>query len=218
MESRRAGRQEQGKAGEQEAHSRFPVLGNLPCLNLVNTEVMSQEDRVDLLGGFADLVSWLGAAGLLTEPELHQALEHWNGTAEGEAAFQAALVLRGLLRGVAERLGEHKPIAPEALAEINRVLAARRVYRQLVRKGKEYVTTLEVEHPSALHLLAPVAESAAWLLEHGDRALLRRCENPKCILYFYDTTKNGRRRWCSMAGCGSRAKAAAYYQRNRSRA
>jgi predicted RNA-binding Zn ribbon-like protein len=76
-------------------------------------------------------------------------------------------------------------------------------------------TTLTASPPRPLHLLVPVAESAAWMLERGERSLLRRCENPECVLFFYDSTKNKRRRWCSMDSCGSRAKAAAYYRRHR---
>jgi predicted RNA-binding Zn ribbon-like protein len=29
------------------------------------------------------------------------------------------------------------------------------------------------------------------------------CKNQACILYFYDTTKNHRRNWCSMGICGN---------------
>jgi predicted RNA-binding Zn ribbon-like protein len=32
------------------------------------------------------------------------------------------------------------------------------------------------------------------------------------VLYFFDPT--GRRRWCSMAGCGNRAKAKRHYARS----
>jgi lactoylglutathione lyase len=46
--------------------------------------------------------------------------------------------------------------------------------------------------------LLPVAESAADLLTVRDLSLLRKCENPACVLFFYDTTKNDARRWCSM--------------------
>ncbi|MEK8104393.1 CGNR zinc finger domain-containing protein [Micromonospora sp. M12] len=38
---------------------------------------------------------------------------------------------------------------------------------------------------------------------------------PACVLHFYDTSRNGTRRWCSMDGCGGRAKAARHYQRHR---
>ena len=36
-----------------------------------------------------------------------------------------------------------------------------------------------------------------------------------CVLYFYDTSRNGTRRWCSMQGCGGRAKASRHYARTR---
>ncbi|RPD94649.1 hypothetical protein BBB56_20300 [Candidatus Pantoea deserta] len=60
--------------------------------------------------------------------------------------------------------------------------------------------------------LAPVAEQAADLLANGDFALVRNCEHPDCTLWFYDRTKAHRRRWCSMAVCGNRAKAARFRQ------
>src|SRR6266851_5443894 len=36
---------------------------------------------------------------------------------------------------------------------------------------------------------------------------------PACVLWFFDTTRNGTRRWCSMAACGNRAKARRHYDR-----
>src|SRR5207245_2646362 len=39
--------------------------------------------------------------------------------------------------------------------------------------------------------------------------------HPTCRLMFYDTSKSGRRRWCSMQLCGGRAKVRAFYQRRR---
>ena len=64
-------------------------------------------------------------------------------------------------------------------------------------------------------LLWPVAESASDLLCYADLTLVKKCENPACVLFFYDTTKNHSRRWCSMSGCGNRMKVAAHYQRLR---
>lgn len=45
---------------------------------------------------------------------------------------------------------------------------------------------------------------------------IRKCESNTCGIHFYDDSKNGRRRWCSMAVCGNRAKAAAFQSRQRS--
>jgi predicted RNA-binding Zn ribbon-like protein len=40
-------------------------------------------------------------------------------------------------------------------------------------------------------------------------------ECPNCGWLFLDTTKNGKRRWCSMEDCGSNVKALEYYYRKK---
>ncbi|GAA2796502.1 CGNR zinc finger domain-containing protein [Saccharopolyspora taberi] len=62
-----------------------------------------------------------------------------------------------------------------------------------------------------------VARSFLELLRSAPRGRLRRCEGPECVLWFLDTSRNGRRRWCSMAGCGNRAKVKSHYDRARGR-
>ncbi|MFD0529145.1 CGNR zinc finger domain-containing protein [Kitasatospora arboriphila] len=45
---------------------------------------------------------------------------------------------------------------------------------------------------------------------------IRSCAGPHRLpLWFLDTSRNGMRRWCSMAECGNRAKAARHYRRLR---
>ncbi len=63
--------------------------------------------------------------------------------------------------------------------------------------------------------LGPVVESLIETLVHGDRSRLRTCAHQDCELRFYDDSKNGARRWCTMSGCGNRAKAAAFLQRKK---
>ncbi|HIC14689.1 MAG TPA: CGNR zinc finger domain-containing protein, partial [Gemmatimonadetes bacterium] len=41
---------------------------------------------------------------------------------------------------------------------------------------------------------------------------IRQCASEDCIYWFLDTSKSGRRRWCSMARCGNRAKVAKHYR------
>lgn len=201
-------------AGAHQEHG-FRLIGNLPWLDLVNTEAMSEGEPVDLLAGFGDLVAWLHDAGLMTESAARTTLERLDGKSDGAGVFRQAVSLRSQLRRMAERLTEGKSPTDDQVDAINRILAARPTHQRLVRKAKGFTVSLIPEGDSALQLLAPVAESAAWLLEQGNLELLRRCENPNCVLYFYDTTRNGGRRWCSMSGCGGRAKAAAYYERQR---
>src|SRR5262249_59673789 len=58
-----------------------------------------------------------------------------------------------------------------------------------------------------------VADAAARLLAGGDLERLKDC--PGCGWFFLDRSKNGSRRWCSMAMCGGSAKARRYYRRRR---
>jgi predicted RNA-binding Zn ribbon-like protein len=60
-----------------------------------------------------------------------------------------------------------------------------------------------------------VALAAAELLANGDFDLVRTCESDDCVLHFYDRTKSHRRRWCSMATCGNRAKVQTFRARQR---
>jgi predicted RNA-binding Zn ribbon-like protein len=194
----------------------FILVGGLLWLDLVNTEPVRDGRRVDLLPDFAELVRWLHAAGGVSDTEARRALRRWDGTAEGERVWREALALRSALREGAERMAAGKPAGDGVVRAVNRVLAARPAVTRVVRSGRGYVTREEPLTDAAIHLLLPVAESAAWLLTRGEPGLVRRCDGEHCVLHFYDATKNRTRRWCSMDGCGSRAKAAAYYRRRRS--
>jgi predicted RNA-binding Zn ribbon-like protein len=197
------------------AQRQFLMVSDVPCLDLVNTEPLQNGHRVDLLQGFADVVAWLRAAGVLTESEARKTEARWAGTAAGKAMFAAAIELRAALRSMVERIVAGKPVSDDSLAVINRVLSSRQSHRRLVRDGRAFRTHLVPVAAGPVDLLVPVAESAADLLEHGDPALIKQCESPSCVLYFHDTTKNHSRRWCRMEVCGSRIKAAAYYRRTR---
>jgi predicted RNA-binding Zn ribbon-like protein len=59
-------------------------------------------------------------------------------------------------------------------------------------------------------LLAIVHDSVA----QGTWGRLKACREPTCEWAFYDHTKNRSGTWCSMEGCGNRAKARAFRERH----
>jgi predicted RNA-binding Zn ribbon-like protein len=61
------------------------------------------------------------------------------------------------------------------------------------------------EHPIEA-VLGPIALSALTLLQQADLVRVKQCEGDECGWLFFDTTKNGSRRWCEMKVCGNRAK------------
>ena len=63
---------------------------------------------------------------------------------------------------------------------------------------------------------APLKRRPTWpALVSGDRELIRQCEDDACGWLFVDRSRGGRRRWCSMADCGNRAKARRHYTKLR---
>ena len=57
-----------------------------------------------------------------------------------------------------------------------------------------------------------IAYAAMSLLTEQDLIRLRACQNSRCILLFYDTSKSATRHWCSIA-CTNRARSWQYYKR-----
>lgn len=194
----------------------FLFLGERPWLDFVNTEIRVKGESVDLIESYADLVQWLNQAGLITRDEALAVRGRWAKTAAGRRAVAAARELRADLRRLAERLASGGAVSPAAIETINAALRRRQGSPQLEKRAagvleKRFVGGLE----SVDGVLALVAEAAADSLASDDLSLIRHCAGSDCVLVFLDTTKNHRRRWCSMDTCGSRAKAAAYYERTK---
>ena len=63
--------------------------------------------------------------------------------------------------------------------------------------------------------LGSLATAVARAMLEGRFSRLKACPGPHCGWAFYDHSRNGGGRWCSMSVCGSRVKARAYYRRCR---
>jgi len=88
--------------------------------------------------------------------------------------------------------------------------------RRLERRGDGSFTRAFVPVGDAFAgLMIPIVESAADALILGELPRVRRCADVACTRVFFDNTKNARRRWCDMATCGNRAKAARHRARAR---
>lgn len=113
---------------------------------------------------------------------------------------------------MAERLANRRPAPRRSIDAINRAIRMRPSCVLLARRSGHFeeMTHLDLRQPD--QLMVPVAQSASDLLCHGEPALVKRCANPACRAFFYDTSKNHTQRWCSQK-CGNRMRVAAHYRR-----
>ena len=194
----------------------FLFVGNQACLDFINTKPMIDGQPVDLLATFSDLLAWLRQAHLLPGEESVKKLERqWAGEAKTQQILEQARTFRGTLREMVERVAAGRPVPNGAVEAINELLRHRLGHPQLTRRKETFGCEFLMESEDAHQLLGLLAETASDLLCRCDFSLIKKCQNPACVLFFYDTTKNHARHWCSMSLCGNRSKVAAHYHRHR---
>lgn len=195
----------------------FVFVGERLWLDFVNTDGVRRGIRVDALRDFGALVHWLSVAAVL-DPERSASIRRraQQQPAGATAALADARRVRAALRALAERGSVAHDVRQHAVAEINRVLGRSAGTRRLeMREDGSFLRSFVPVGDAFAGLMIPVVESAADALVLGELARVRRCADPRCLHVFYDGTKNGRRRWCDMATCGNRAKAARHRKKVR---
>jgi predicted RNA-binding Zn ribbon-like protein len=193
----------------------FLFVGNQPCLDFINTNLVMNGQPTDLLISFKDLIAWVVQAGLMTDEE-GKKVER-GGTRQGDETLEQAKAFRTTMREIAERIAATKPVPQAAIDAVNQLLRHRVGYAQVHRRSGTFERRYEWGGEDADQVLGLLAETASDLLCTCDLSLVKKCQNPACVLFFYDTTKNHARHWCSMNLCGNRRKVAAHYHRHRKR-
>jgi len=196
---------------------RFLFVGNHPCLDLINTQLIAKGEPRDLLESVDDLSLWLRQAKLLTASQAKIAKVHLHNE-EAASLLERAKTLRATFRIVAERVVAGKAVPDSAIDATNQLLAQRPGYTRLVRTKEGVKRQFHSLATHQVEFLASLLESASDLLCSGRLCLIKKCANAACILYFLDTTKNHTRNWCSMQMCGNRMKVAGHYRRSRGKA
>jgi predicted RNA-binding Zn ribbon-like protein len=182
-------------------------------LGFLNTaELDGNGRRVEHLSTLDEASAWLVEHGLLF-PEEARPFALGSVTRQDHllAHIRAA---RAALREVVESIVAGRPPAAPAVATGNALLRAHSVVELVLTDG-----ALEARHR---HLGDPLEDALAALagplvecVAAGETERLRICANDGCRWVFEDTSPTGRRRWCSMASCGNRAKASRHRARQR---
>ncbi len=200
------------------------------ALDFLNSVASPWGELLEWVGDGHALLDWLEQAGLAPDHTLSYFRQGADAKVLNQVAEQAR-ELREWFRDFVERhAGEAlEASALEELDPLNRILMRDNTHRQIEANSghagktnggrsarKQALQWRQERHwklPSAL--LLPIAETIGDLICHADFTLVKHCEGPTCTLWVYDVSKNHTRRWCSMAVCGNRVKAAAHRAKKR---
>jgi predicted RNA-binding Zn ribbon-like protein len=187
----------------------LPVhLAGHPALDFCNTLAGWSSVRGDYLRTYEHLAVWTAAAGLIS-PDVVDRLRRLarRSPAEAQSVLERARGLRDAVYSVCLR--------PRSGPDWDRVAAegtgaaCRAELRERSGRG-EWV--LPERTGLDLPLLA-VAMAVTDLVTSGDLESVGACPGDDCGWLFLD--RRGKRRWCTMATCGNRAKARSFASRRR---
>jgi predicted RNA-binding Zn ribbon-like protein len=191
----------------------FLFVANQLALDFLNTRPVQNGEALELLPDFKALLRWFQAADLLTARQAANIQERWGDSDRAGRTVEAARNLREKLRK--QVLGWERGLAihRSTLEELNRLMADHPMRTRLKAAQNALSKELWFDPQQPEDLFAPLAFSAAALFAEAPRGRIRKCA--ECVLHFYDTSKKGTRRWCSMRLCGNRVKVASYAARRR---
>jgi predicted RNA-binding Zn ribbon-like protein len=179
------------------------------CLELLPTGGPGPLSYFEVLHEPADLVRWA------EESRLPGGLGPGDGSGSGPAIVVSAAevadarVLRDALWRLAGGHVDGVPPAPDDLAVLNDAAAHPPLAARLTVGGdREWAPG-----GTGTGLLSTVARDAVDLLTGAYAHRIRACGAHGCRLLFVDTSRPGRRRWCSMERCGNRHKVRAHRAR-----
>jgi len=196
------------------------------ALDFLNSVAAPWGTRIEWLGDGTDLLNWLEKAELIPKDAAMGLRQQTSPEALDEIATRARDLREWFRDFVARHAGQRLEVSALAdLDSLNHLVAQDSVYRQIepwVTKTYEADKQSRDARSSSLHwqqhrrwlkpedLLLPIAQAMGNLICEVNFERVKNCEGSTCPLWFHDVSKNHTRRWCTMALCGNRAKAAAH--------
>ncbi len=183
--------------------ARFHFDPGTLCLELLPTGGPGPYARYEVLHRPADLVEWLGQSRLGLPP---------GAVRISDAQLTAVRALRDALWRLTAARARGATVPSDAATDpasgaadyavLNRAAARPPLAPQIAPDG----TATAPLPGDGDQLASTVARDAIALFTgpHADR--IRECGADDCQLLFVDTSRPGRRRWCSMERCGNRHK------------
>jgi predicted RNA-binding Zn ribbon-like protein len=206
-------------SGSQQTPDLIPAFSPDLCLEFANTRYWrGSGEPSDTIANPFDFLDWCKRQHVVGDDGAAVIRRWWEQRPLlAETIWREAIALREALYRLLFALADGRAFDPADLAEFNRALADAPARFDVVATKDGFAWLVPRAFPPRVSvILAPVLWSAGDLLVGPRRARLRHCANERCLWLFVDESKGGRRRWCSMAACGNRAKAQRHYLKHKS--
>jgi predicted RNA-binding Zn ribbon-like protein len=181
------------------------LIGGELCMDFANTLYGHTNAPVhEYLLDYRDLVLWSRHAGILTEKEAkHLLQESHHNPDQAEDVFRRAIALREATYRIFANLADRRSPKADDLALLHTTWLGALSHSRLSRVSNGFQVEWAGEHLLE-YMLWPITDSSIKLLTSEEAKQIKQCSG--CDWLFVDRSRSHRRRWCSMAVCGNRAK------------
>ena len=191
----------------------FSFIANRTILDFLNTRPQLAAGPTELLPDAHALERWLIAARIVSSPRVKTLVRRWRDSVEAASFVKELTTFRERLRTAVIQIEDGSSPAAAFLAEVNSLLRKYPRHTSLNICDSKLVRETVFEPRKPTDLWTPIVDATADLLTENEPLRIRKCES--CVAHFFDTSKKGSRRWCSMNICGNKLKVAAYQRRRR---
>jgi predicted RNA-binding Zn ribbon-like protein len=150
---------------------------------------------------------------MVTSPKTKVTLRSWRHSTAATVFLKQLIGFRERLRQAVARIENGASPTDSFLAEVNSLLLQHPCHTLLHKRDGKVIRKAFFEPHKPADLWGPITDATADLLAETAPSRIRKCES--CVVHFFDTSKKGSRRWCSMNICGNKLKVAAYQRRKR---
>lgn len=187
-----------------------------PCLAFLNStdQPGGFSHRDDLQPGYANVLSWAWASGILDDETTRRLLAIARRHPREASAIRRRIIefRSALYRLVIAAIGGDTP-PPDDLSLFEQELRETYAHAHLSVAGNApgYAWTWP-DDPHLETILWEILRSAEEMLCSDRVERLRQCAGEDCHKVFLDTSKNRSRRYCSPGGCGNRERVRRFRQ------
>jgi predicted RNA-binding Zn ribbon-like protein len=170
---------------------------------------------VELFHSYEDVLRWAWTVGAIERPDA-RVLRDWALRHPRLARMELAYAIEAR-EGMATLLVDAmmgRPVQPPVADRFNATCQEGRAAQRLLSKREGWCWDWPADGQAPRRPVWVAALDAAEILTSGDLARVRQCGDAECGWFFFDTSRNGSRRWCSMEACGNRNKARRFYARS----
>ncbi len=189
------------------------------CLDFANTaEWHASGHPIEGLTSYAALIDWARSINLLPDRTAQQLLRTTDQhPTEAARVLDRAVALREAIYHIFAAVAGGRSPSADDQATLNAELSRSMAQSRLVWNKATFDWDRQGEEGDLDQMLWWIVRSATDLLTNEDIKRVGMCADDRgCGWLFYDTSRNRTRQWCSMRGCGNRAKARRHYEKVKS--